>query len=149
MWRWSGTDKSVSHSVQSIVLYLIDCTQESWFRVSFNLMRVIKSEIRYHWILAGQEWYPDVFCLWSNVRLWDELGRFHWVSYWGHSFVDETSDLMRDRVRGHGFRCCYRPVVDRCVVDYIIQVNVYILPCYSMKKWFSQRNLLARNVDRL
>lgn len=64
------------------------------------------------------------------------------------SFVDETSDLMRDRVRGHRFRC-YRPVVDRCVVDYIIQVNVYILQCYSLKKWFSQRNLLARNVDRL
>lgn len=55
---------------------------------------------------------------------------------------------MRDRFRGHRFRC-YRPVVDRCVVDYIIQVNVYILPCYNLKKWFSQRNLLARNVDRL
>lgn len=56
---------------------------------------------------------------------------------------------MKDRVIGHGFRYCYRPVVDRCVVDYIMQVNVYILQSYYLKKWFSQRNLLARNVDRL
>lgn len=67
----------------------------------------------------------------------------------GHSFVDETSDLMKDRVIGHGIRYCYRPVVDRCVVYYNMQVNEYILLCYSLKKSFSQRNLLARNVDRL
>lgn len=56
---------------------------------------------------------------------------------------------MKDRVIGHGFRYCHRPVVDSCVVYYNMQVNEYILLCYSLKKSFSQRNLLARNVDRL
>lgn len=46
-----GSDQGQT-SLCLIQSYLIDCTQESWFRVSFNLMRVIKSEIRYQWIFG-------------------------------------------------------------------------------------------------
>lgn len=92
MWRWSGTDKSVSHSVQSIVLYLIDCIQESWFRVSFNLMRVIKSEIRYQWIFGrtGMISWCFLFVIKCQVVRWTRavslgivLGAFFcWWDIW-------------------------------------------------------------------